>query len=170
MQIIKKRLNAIYNRQEVIEIMHCFESLFNTQNLVSTALTAGAAATFGGSAGMYMLNGQIYTLASFTTQAVPASLALSATGFNAAAFYVGVDKTGTISTYASNISSSTVSAANALATVDLPAIPDGIVILGLYVIQSAATAFTPGTTLLNAAGITTTVINTVGPLYPYTLI
>ena len=171
MQLIKKRLiNGIPDRREGFELLKVFAHLFETQCLLSAGFTFTLATWQTTNAIPYLINGVTYTKAAVTTQAVPAALAWAGVAgtFNTGAFVVAADITGALTTFTSAVTASTISAANSLASLVWPVIPETFCVLGAVIIQSttANTTFTPGTTVLNAAGITTTFINTVGPFYP----
>lgn len=164
---IKKRLINLPNARESFELLKVFEQLFNNQCLTSAGVTAsGAVATWSTSALTYIVNGVTRAAAALTTQAVPAAATLTAAGFQAVAVTIGIDSQGNMTQYVSPVATSTSSAADALGKLIYPQIPDGIVVIGGYIIQSNATAFVPGTTVFNAAGITAVSFNTVGPFFP----
>lgn len=164
---IKKRLITLPNAREAFELQKVFEQCYNTQCLTSAGVTAsGAVATWSTSALTYILNGVTLAKAALTTQAVPAAAALTATGFQAVVVVIGLDIAGNMTQYVSQVATSANSAADALGKLIYPQIPDGIVVIGGYIVQSNATVFTPGTTLFNAAGITAVSFNTVGPFFP----
>lgn len=164
---LKKRLITLPNRIEAFELMKVFEQCYNTQCLTSAAIQAtGAVATWSTSALTYVVNGITIAKAALTTQAVPAACALTNTGFQNVVFMIGLDVAGNVTTYAGPVATSANSAADALSKLTYPQIPDGVVVIGGVIIQSNATTFTPGTTNFNAAGITATAFNTVGPFFP----
>jgi hypothetical protein len=164
---IKKRLITLPNAREAFELQKVFEQCYNTQCLSSAAITAsGAVATWSTSAVTYVVNGVTVAKGALTTQAVPAAAALTATGFQAVVFMIGLDVAGNVTTYTSAVATSTSTAADALSKLVYPQIPDGVVVIGGVIIQSNATAFTPGSTNFNAAGITAVAFNTVGPFFP----
>jgi len=171
MQLIKKRLiNGIPDRREGFELLKVFEHLYATQSLGSAGVAFTTTTWQTTNAVPYLINGVTYTKAAVSTQAVPTSLAWTgvASTFNAGAFVIALDSSGAITLFTTAITSSTASAANALAALVWPVIPENFCVIGAVIIQSttANTTFTPGTTNLNAAGITSTFINTQGPFYP----
>ena len=165
---IKKRLITLPDRFTSFELQKVFEQCYNTQCLNSAGVTAsGAVATWStANAVTYVINGVTLSKAALATQAVPTACALTAVGFQAVVFMVGLDAYGNMTTYVGPVASSSSSAADALSKLFYPQIPDGICVIGGVIIQSAATAFVPGTTLMNAAGITPVPISTVGPFFP----
>lgn len=170
MQAIKKRLLDIPHRQESFALIKAFETLFGNQVLGSAglAINAGTAATWkmtNAAPLVYTINGATYTKAALTAQAIPASAALTASGNQAVAVMLCLDAGGTLSTYVSAVSTGA-SVAAAVSGVIYPQVPENVAVIGVIIIGSAATAFTPGTTALDAAGITTTYINVTGPFFP----
>jgi hypothetical protein len=165
---IKKRLITLPNSREAFELLKVFEQFYNNQSLTSVVPVAGGAvATWSTTnASVYLVNGTPKTVAALATQAVPAAAALIATGYQNVAVVIGQDAQGATTTYVSAVATSATSAADALSKLVFPQIPDGIVVIGGFIIQSNATAFVPATTLFNAAGITTIVFSTVGPFFP----
>jgi hypothetical protein len=105
----------------------------------------------------YRVNGQIYT----TTAA---EVALTGAAYGGAAvtargWYVLVDNAGTLSVSAS-ANATGVNEAAAKAAVVWPALPANASVLGAVVVATdGAHAFTPGTTHLDATGMTTTYYN-----------
>lgn len=158
-------------------VMRSFQDLFARQSLASAALAinAGSAATWkmGNTAALpYLINGQFLTKAAATAQAVPTAItwAAVASTFNAGGFLVALDAAGTVFTYPTNVTASTVSSANALAGLVWPTVPDDKCVIGAIVVYNTAanTAFTGATTALDAANIGAQYISTVGPFYPVT--
>ena len=170
MQGIKKRLQQAFPTNDRFQLLKAFESLFNTQALASGGLTFTTTTWQTANVIPYQIANVTFTKAVVVTQAVPASITWGAVAstFQAGAFVIAVDNVGTISTYTSAVTSSVVTAAAALGLLVWPQVPDTVCVIGQILIQSttAATAFTPGVTALNAIGITTTFINTVGPFFP----
>ena len=165
---IKKRLITLPNAREAFELQKVFEQCYNTQALGSGALAinAGSAATWKTVNTIpYIINGALYTKAAVTAQAVPAAAALSATGQNAVMITIGLDAGGNVNTFTSAPATGP-SAAAALASIIPAQVADGVAVIGHIIIQSNATIFTPATTALDAAGITATYINIVGPFFP----
>ena len=163
---IKKRLITLSEARDSIELQKVFEQCYNTQCLSSAGLTGGASATWStANAVTYIINGNLYAKATLSTQAIPAAAALSATGQNAVMVTVGLDAAGNVNTFTSGVSTAP-NAAGALAGIIPAQVSDGIAVIGQIIIQSNATVFTPASTLLNAAGITVTLLNTVGPFFP----
>ena len=170
MLAIKKRLQQAFPTNDRFQLLKAFESLFNTQALSSGGLTFTTTTWQTAAAVPYLINNVTFTKAVFTTQAVPTSIAWTgaASTFNAGAFLIGLDSAGTVTTYPSAVTASTVSAAATLGLLVYPQVPDNVCVIGTIIIQAttANTTFTPAVTALNAAGITTTFINTVGPFFP----
>ena len=171
MLAIKKRLLALINTREAFELTKAFETLFNTQCLGSAALAinAATAATWKMSNATplpYSITGQLYLKTAAAAQAIPAAAALTATANQAVMVTLALDAAGNITTYTSGVSVSTVSSAVAVANLIPAFVPDNLCVIGVLVIASVATVFTPGTTALDAVGITVTYINTTGPFFP----
>ncbi len=174
MQAIKKRLiNGAQNSRESFELMKAIESLFNTQNLVSPGLaikSGGASPQFLTGALTYLLNGQLYQ--KVASAAVSVTAAISWTGvastYNAGAWLVAVDAGLNITLFASNVTSTTASAAAALQGIVWPMVPETYCVIGAIIVNTstANTTFTGGTTNLDAAGLTVTYLNFTGPFYP----
>lgn len=167
---IKKRLQVLPNSREAFELLKALEQCYNTQCLGSAGLAINAATTptwkmTNASALPFIINGVLATKAAATAQAIPAAAALSATGQNAVMVTVGLDITGALNLFTSPVSTAP-NAVAALAGIIPAQVSDGIAVIGQIIIQSNATAFTPGTTNLDAAGITVTYVNTTGPFFP----
>lgn len=181
---LKKRLITLPNAREAFELMKVFEQCYNTQCLTSAGLVAGGAvATWStGNVVTFILNNVLMTRAALAAQAIPAAAALTSSGFQAVLITIGLvadpagSGTPSVQLFTGPVATSANSAADALGKVVPPMITsggtnaapigDGVVVIGQILIQSAATTFTPGVTLLNAAGITVTPINIVGPFFP----
>lgn len=159
--------------------LRSFQDLFARQALASAALAinAGSAATWkmGNSAALpYVINGQLATKAAATAQAVPTAVtwAAVASTYNAGGFLIALDAAGTVFTYPTNVTASTVSSANALSGLLWPTVPESQCVIGAVVVYNTAanTAFTAGTTALDAANIGVQYINITGPFYPVTTV
>lgn len=170
MQLIKKRLLALPDRREAFELTKVFESLFSTQSLGSAGVAFTTSTWQTTNTVPYLINNVLSIKPVLSAQAVPAALAFPGTAstFNAGAFLIALDSAGNVTTFTTAVTASTSSAANALSSIVWPIVPETYCVIGAIVIQSttAATPFVPGTTALNAAGITSTFINTQGPFFP----
>ena len=158
-------------------VLRGVQDLFARQALASAALAinAASAATWkmGNAAALpYLINGQLLTKTAATAQAVPAAVtwAAVASTYNAGGFLIALDAAGTVTTFPTNVTASTVSSANALAGIIWPTVPDTYCVIGAIVVYNTAvnTAFTGGTTALDAANIGAQYINVTGPFYPVT--
>lgn len=153
-------------------LLRALGCLYQTQNLVSPGL---AIKSGGGSpqhltgAIQYLINGVLYTKAAVAAADLPATISWTgaASVYNAGGWIVGVDSGGNLSYYATNVTSAA-SAASALAGIRWPTVPQGIAVIGAIVVytSTANTTFTAATTNLDATGLTTLYLNTVGPFYP----
>ncbi len=118
----------------------------------------------------YLNSGQLYQKAAVAANAVPAALSWAAVAgsFNAGALLLSVDVAGNLYTYVSSITASPTSQAAALNGLVWPWVPETQTVIGAIVVSSSAanTAFTGGTTNLDAANIAATYINTTGPFFP----
>lgn len=118
--------------------------LFGAQCLTKATLDKNAvsAATIKSTGTIsFTVDGRHYTHAALSAQAFTAGhagLAIGQTGYYA----VTVNAAGTIVTYEG--------------IGQLPDVPAGVAVIGLVKVVAASAVFTPGTTLLDAAGITVT--------------
>lgn len=167
-----------YPSQQTYGLQKVFEALFNTQSLgnAGLAINAGAAATWkmtNSAALVYVIGGQAYRKAAVTAQAVPSAISWTgvASTYNAGAFLITLDSSGTVTTIPSSVVSTTASQAAAVAGISWPQVPVGSVVIGAIVISTstANTTFTAGTTALDAAGISVDYINVQGPFFPTVL-
>lgn len=158
-------------------VQKSFQDLFARQPLASAALAinAASAATWkmgNATALPYLVDGRLATKAAATAQAVPTAISWAAVAstFNAGGFLIALDAAGTVFTYPTNVTASTVSSANALAGLVWPVVPEDKCVIGAIVVYNTAvnTAFTGNTTALDAANIGVQYINAVGPFYPVT--
>lgn len=168
MQVIKKRLLALPNREVAFELMKVFESLFNTQCLTSAALVTGAVATINsGSAIHAVVNGQLVA-----KQAAAAFVlngpTIQNTGAICQAWLFAMDAAGNLFTFPG------VPAAT-IALVTLPTVPElapsapfmQLVVVGMATMTNASVgAFVPGATLTNVAGLGLVLSNIAGPFFP----
>jgi hypothetical protein len=174
MQSIKKRLiDGIFANGEQMALLKLFESLFNTQNLVSPALAikaGGSSPQFQTGAFTYLINGQLYQKAAVAANSVPAALSWPGTAglYNAGAVLLSVDAAGNLYTNVSNVTASAASQAAAMNGIVWPWIPETQTVIGGFIVSTSAanTAFTGGTTNLDAANIAVAYFNTTGPFFP----
>lgn len=109
------------------------------------------------------INGVLITVAASDMAALAGTLATAKSA--AWAFYT--DASGTVSTSAKTADS----ANHAAAVAALPAAPAGLAQIGFVVVDNASGAgFVGGTTALDAAGLTTTFYDSVGPVLPATVL
>lgn len=157
-------------------VMRSFQDLFARQPLASAALAinAATAATWkmgNATALPYLVNGVLGLKTAATAQAVPAAItwpAVAAT-FQAAAFHVALDINGNVVTFPSAVATGA-SQANALAGIVWPVVPEQYCVIGSIVVYNTAanTAFTAGTTALDAANIGVQYINYLDAFYAVT--
>lgn len=161
------------------DIFRAVQDLFARQCLGSAALAINGAAgptwkMTNAAALPYLINGTLLTKTAATAQAVPTAVSWAAVAstYNAGGFLIALDNAGNIVTFPTNITSTTTSAAAALAAIVWPVVPDTYCVIGAIVINNTAanTAFTGGTTNLDAANIGVNYINVTGPFYPVTQI
>ena len=164
---IKKRLITLPNAREAFELQKVFEQCYNTQSLANVAVVAGGAvATWSTTnASMTIVNGVTVSKAAIGATAVPTAAATTATGFQVVTYTIGLDVLGNVTTYTGPVITGP-NAASALGSLIYPQVPDGVVVIGGVIIQTAATAFIPGTTLFNAAGVTALAYSVTGPFFP----
>lgn len=143
-----------------------FNASVNTDNATASAVLStpglvinagGALIAKAGSAFAALANGVLVYVVANTAMPALAGV-IATTKFAAWAFYI--DSAGTITVSAKTADAATLAAAVAL----VPAPPVGKAMIGFIVVQNATGGnFTGGTTALDAASITTTYVNTVGP-------
>lgn len=167
------RINQLANQQDAFQLNKAVEHLFRTQALNSAALRiqGGSAAATWQSQNVvtYVVDGVASALAAQSSQAVPTAITWAAVAsvFQAGAFLITVDGSGTVRTIPTNVGSGA-SAAAALQGVQWPSVPQGQVVIGVVVIANTAAnvAFTGATTNLDGTNISTTFINITGPFFP----
>lgn len=155
------------------DILRALGDLYQRQNLVSPGMaikSGGASPQFLTGANSYLIGGKLYQAAAVAANSLNAGItwAAVASTYSAGAYIIALDNAGTLYALPTNVSSTTTSQAAALAGIVWPAVPDTFCVIGVIVVStsSANTAFTGGTTNLDAAGITTNYINITGPFYP----
>lgn len=128
------------------------------------AINAAGAATFKTtSAYSYLVDGIFKSKTALAAQAFSAGHAVQAAG-TTLYYTVGLDAAGNVTTYQGTAPSANQIAAalmNGQAASSVPSniadVPDGVTAVGLIkVVTNSSTTFTPGTTLLDAAGLTVT--------------
>lgn len=129
----------------------------SSQALSSAGLVINAATSplvkTGAAATIAIAQGVLRSVAAGTALPALAGPIIAQNSFNIALFYV--DRNGTLYTYMGN-------AATTLAGVGWPPANLGKALLGFVIINPTAGTFTPGTTALDAAGVNTTYVNTIG--------
>ena len=126
-------------------------------------LAAGTLGTFNNILLNYCINGRAYQKAAVTNTNTFSAGHTNLANNQQCVFFIGLNSSGTFSSYQSAIYPSTSSASYIARAVDWPS-PDGIAIVGAIVIScGAAQTFTVGTTVPGTAN-TATFIN-VGPDY-----
>jgi hypothetical protein len=137
---------------------------FRNMTAAALAINAGGAATFKTtSAYAYLSDGIFKAKTALAAQAFSAGHAVQAAG-TTLYYTVGLDSAGAVTTYQGTAPSNPQIAealANNLAASTVPSniadVPTGITAVGLIkVVTSSAATFTPGTTALDAAGVTST--------------
>lgn len=170
---LKKRFLQLPNKNESFELLKGFEFLGKNQNLVSPGLaikSGGTSPQFLTGAITYVIGGVMYQKIAVAANSLTSAISWTgvAATYNAGAYVVCIDNTGTYQLVTTNVTSNTTSAAAAVQGLQWPSIPDGYCVVGIILVAAttANTTFTGGTTNLDAAGITTTYINITGPFYP----
>lgn len=107
-----------------------------------------------------MVNGVIVSKAAGDMPALVGSIAASKKGL----FVFSMDASGTLTTTPGTLTAAT------LADIVFPTVPSGNVVIGFIIVENgSASAFTGGTTALDATDITTTYVNTPFPFNPNAL-
>lgn len=129
----------------------------SSQALSQAGLVINAAASplvkTGAAATIAIAQGVLRSVAAGTALPALAGPIIAQNSFNIALFYV--DRNGTLYTYMGN-------AATTLAGVGWPPANLGKALLGFVIINPTSGTFTPGTTALDAVGVNTTYVNTIG--------
>lgn len=137
----------------------------SSQTLSSAGLVINAASSplvkTGAAATVAVAQGIPVSIAAATALPALAGTTIPQNGFGIAVFYV--DRTGTLTT-------AMATPATTLAAVVWPPAQVGKATLGFVIITPASATFIPGTTALDAAGVTATYVNTQGAFDPTILV
>ena len=164
LQLIKKRLNSFPVKPETWELLKAFEFAFENQCLTSAALAGAAVATPSTGAPITaMVGGQLVYKATGTAMPALTGQTLAIGAWNIYIFTM--DAAGNLYTLPGTPGATP-------GAVVFPTVyeyaPNQLpqVVIGSLVVNTTSSTFIPGTTLLNAAGVTPIFNNTVGPFYP----
>lgn len=168
MQIIKKRLIPLAQRQLSWELIQVFGSLFMNQTLGSATLTGGASATVTtGTAFNSVVAGTLVSKASGASLAALNGPTITNTGNTCQAWIFTMDSAGTFYTLpgtpAATIAGIVLPTVTELNTTSgLPQIAVG----SLTINNASVGSFIPATTLLNVANLNVVLHTTIGPFFP----
>lgn len=136
---------------------------YRNTSAATLAINAASAATFKTTgAYAYLVDGVYKAKAALAAQAFSAGHAVQPIG-QTIYYVVGLDSAGTVTTYqgaaaSANAMAAAVQLGQSAASVpgSIPDVPNGVTPVGLIKVVTTSAAFTPGTTALDAAGITVT--------------
>jgi hypothetical protein len=162
---LRRHLQHVPDNRTSRELLRAVQDVCNTQCLSSAGLATNTAAVKAGNTLIVAVNGTLQVYAANQAMGLLGGPNIPNTGAVYGLWAFTVDNTGTFWAIASPANGNA-AAAGALIW---PTIPDNMAVLGYMVLQNAsAGAFTPNTTSLATAGITTTFANLCGPEYPLT--
>lgn len=164
MENLSSIVNGMSDKRDAIAVLNALKGVydrfrsicFSDAGLVITATTGKKTAKTGASITYGHYKGKLFSIAAGTDMPNPVGTVADGTS-NVFVFYVTAAGASITAT------SMAVAMGTAGATIDLitfPKIPEGAAVIGFMIVTASGSAFTGGTTALDAANITTVYIST----------